>query len=279
MKEFDMSCSVHAKRNNFLNEKKLDLNTFLYVNKNKIKKDKFLLESLFEQYKNYLYKIAQEIASRYSHIEIDELVNEGFEGLLKALEKYDNKEASFLTYAQYWIRMKMVTAARKSIGLMILPDNVYSIIYKIKTLQNQCPNMSQKEIANCVGISVKRVNKILQLMHQPDYICIDFLEQFVTHKENAGSENNYSIAFKGGFKNDYIDTLFKKKFWAILKEELTSKEYFVLGLLFGKDEGARRSLEWAAKVLHVSKERIRQIKESAFKKLRNSEKLKALIRV
>lgn len=264
-----MNCACE-KISNLFCEEAIDTNTFLCLNKDKILTSKQLMSALFNQYKNYLYKSAKKVALRYPSVELEELVSEGFEGLLRALEKYDCRESSFLTYAQHWVRMKMFSAARKNIGIMVLPSSMYAVISKTKTILDKKPDAGYKEIASTLGETEGKIAAVLDLIKSPKVGGISSLDEYITYEDSLNTN----------YENTLEDNLechdFQKRFWAIVERTVSPKEYFVLGLLFGKGGEMRRSLEWVAKVLFVSKERIRQIKECAFDKLRISPEIIAL---
>ena len=209
---------------------------------------------------------------RYPNIELDELISEGFEGLLRALEKYDCNESSFLTYAQHWVRMKMFSAARKSIGIMALPGSMYAVISKVKHTLDTNPNLNYKDISIIIGESHAKVAVVLDLIKSPKTGGSTSLEDYITY------EDDINALVVNTMEEDLSSSDFQGRFWAVIEKTVTPKECFVLGLLFGRGGEMRRSLEWVAKVLYVSKERIRQIKECAFDKLRSSIDLDALIK-
>lgn len=246
--------------------KNMSIDEFLTLNKAQILKSHTLTNAFFHQYKNYLYKMSKRILERYPHIETDELVSEGFEGLLKALEKYNCKESSFLTYAQHWVRMKMLCAARKTVGNMALPGGMYSVIAKIRAMQDEDPGTTHDKLVLKLNESSCQVAIALSIIHSPKFGGDQSLEEYITYEDSLNRDPDMDDSFDSIF----IKADCRKKFWKILKKSLLPKELFVLELLFGKYGQARRSLEWTAKVLNVSKERIRQIKESAFSKIREA---------
>jgi len=265
-----MSCSCN-KLEKFFSDECLNLDEFLCFNKDKIIANERLMAALFNQYKNYLYKSARKIVNRYPGIEIDELMSEGFEGILRALEKYNCNESSFLTYAQHWVRMKMFSAARKSIGILSLPGSMYPIISKVKAILDESPELSHNEIAYKISESPERVSIAINIVRAPKVGGTESLEDYVTYEDSLNTAREKTI------EDDFADKDYQARFWAAVEISVTPKECFVLSLLFGRNGEMRRSLEWVAKVLFVSKERIRQIKAAAFEKLKASDAMKDFI--
>lgn len=268
-----MNCSCQKLSKLFASDT-MTMDVFLCVNKEKILHNKSMMTALFNQYKNYLYKSARKIINRYPDVELDELVSEGFEGILRALEKYDCNTSSFLTYAQHWVRMKMFSSARKSIGLMALPGSMYSVISRVKHLLDSNPELGYAEISLQLNESQERIAIVLSLIKSPKSGGVATLEDFVTYEDNLDNTMTTDSSVDEALSRKD----FEKKLWSIIESTVTPKEAFVLSLLFGRGGEMRRSLEWVAKVLYVSKERIRQIKETAFDKLRINEDLAELIK-
>lgn len=249
-----------------------NVDVFLCRYREQILSDKVLMAALYNQYKNYLFSSAKKIVNRYPGIELEELVNEGFEGILRALEKYNCNEASFLTYAQHWVRMKMVTASRKSIGPMALPGSMYTIISKVKAISDKSPELTDKQMAAIIRESPERVSIAVSIIKSPKAGSAASIEDIAEQEEVS-----HNLLTRPSMECDLINAEFSEKFWACIEDIVTPKECFVLGLLFGRGGKMRRSLEWVAKVLYVSKERIRQIKEDAFGKIRLSDDMKQFI--
>ncbi len=240
------------------------LDEFLCFNKNKIIASERLMAGLFNQYKNYLYKSARKVIMYYPGVEIDELISEGFEGILRALEKYNCHESSFLTYAQHWVRMKMFSAARKSVGIMTLPGSMYSTISKVRTVLDLDPELSHLEIAKKICETPERVSIAINIVRAPKIGGTESLDDYATYEDSLNTAAEKTI------EDDFAERDYQIRFWGVIDSLVTPKECFVLSLLFGRNGEMRRSLEWVAKVLYVSKERVRQIKASAFEKIKGS---------
>lgn len=222
------------------------------------------MELFYKQYQPYLYKAARRIAKNYPSLEIDALVNEGFEGMLRALRKYESDYASFLTYAQYWINMKMNAYAHKALLAINLPGNVHATLSKYTRLLQENPTISEEELCITLGLTPKKL-QMLQRAAALRHNSKDIDEQRGSAPyEDLKSSQHTSLEDKAF--NRVISTEIKE----ILKKVLTEKERYVVTALFGLDNGTPKVLERVGKVLHVSKERVRQIKEFAFERIRES---------
>jgi len=242
----------------------LPIDVFLCTRKAKILKSKRLLGLFYLQFQNYLYKQARRVTRIYQLMEVDELVNEGYEGLLKALEKYDHREASFLTYAQHWVRMKMYNYAHKSITAILLPSGFHSLLNKVKEFMDENPDASKEDIQDTFGINSGRLDLVMRVM---------LLYKTISHSatDPCGFDTCYCDSLCEDKSTSVIDEVhdrvYKDNIWGKIEEVLTEKEVFVLKSLYGHEDNVQKSLERVSKVLKVSKERIRQIKKQAIEKL------------
>lgn len=243
----------------------LTTDEFICKNKQAIIKNGRLMELFFFQYRPYLYKCARRLMKIHPSLELDALVNEGFEGMLRALKKYNNEYASFLTYAQHWVNMKMNTYAYKAVLTISIPGSIHSALAKCKSLMQNNPGITNEELCAELDITEKKL-KILQ-------------QAASLHVNSKGIDEQTGIApyeelDDPGSHPDLEDSVFTKvmaeDLARILQEVLPTKECYVVVSLFGLNDGSPKVLERVGKVLNVSKERVRQIKEFAFERLRES---------
>ena len=238
---------------------------FICKHKNVIIKSQRLMGLFFYQYRPYLYKSARRLMKIHPSLELDALVNEGFEGMLRALKKYNSDYASFLTYAQHWVNMKMNTYAYKTVLAINIPGSIHSALSKFKQLMQNRLGITDLELCEELGITLKKL-KILQ-------------QAASLHVNAKGIDEQSGMApyeelNDPKYHPDMADSVFAKvcseDLARVLREILPKKECYVIVSLFGLADGSPKVLERVGKVLNVSKERVRQIKEFAFDKLRES---------
>jgi len=250
----------------------LTTDEFIYRHKKVIRTTPRLMNLFYAQYMPYLYKAGRRVLKTYPSLDLDALVNEGFEGMLRALKKYNCEYASFLTYAQYWVSMKMHTYAQKAVLAINLPGSVLSAVGKYRHLLTANPGITSAELCAELGVTPKK----LRLLQQAAAL----------HINAKGIDDNSGMAPYEELDNPEkhpitIDHVFARvisgDFARTLQEVLPEKECYVVVSLFGLDDGSPKVLERVGKVLNVSKERVRQIKELAFERLRESGALREYI--
>lgn len=250
----------------------LTTDEFICKNKAVIKTNKRLMNLFFCQYMPYLYKTARRIRKTYPLVELDALVNEGFEGMLKALGKYNSDYASFLTYAQYWVTMKMNTFAQKASLSVKLPGSIHSALGKFRHVMQTNPDISDEELEEILCVTPK----MLQVLKQA--AALQVTSKDLNDQSGAVPDEDLTDL---NTHPDTVDQVFirvvSSDMERLLIELLPEKERYVVTSLFGLSDGNPKVLERVGKVLNVSKERVRQIKEFAFGKLRESEAIREFI--
>ncbi len=204
------------------------------------------------------------IASKYPNcgIEVDDLIQEGVFGVMKAVKKFEKeRNTEFSTYATWWIRQSISEAIRNTSRLVRLPGGKHEEVNKIRKLQGY--EFTEDELAEKLDISTAGVRDLLQLAQKETYSIhssvetqdgsykiSDFLED--THEEN--DTNVYQEVI------DVLDS-------SVLEGLLTEREKDILILSFGLSDEGKQTLEKIGEKHGITKERTRQIKDAALTKL------------
>lgn len=180
----------------------------------------------------------------------EDLKQEGFLGFLRAVELYNPKMAAFLTYAQYWIKMAMYDYAYRSAYMINIPNEHHVIASKCRKLCAETSELpTSAQLAKALNISETKIKKSLQSVRAlRNYTPLDSVDKFISGDELALPK--------------------RQRIFELAKEVLTPQEYFILQGLYGSDDQPPHTLAWVGEIIGVSKERIRQIKNIALKKLR-----------
>ncbi|HET6230259.1 MAG TPA: RNA polymerase sigma factor RpoD/SigA [Longimicrobiaceae bacterium] len=202
-----------------------------------------------------------------------ELVCIGNEGLLKAVKKFDpDKGVKFISYAVWWIRQTVLQALAEQTRSVRIPLNQNSNLVRLSRVetaltQSMGRSPTDEEIANEMGEPVDTVRALRRVaaselsldapLDRGDRDSASFGERFAGTESDEIEEEVESAA-----RRDFLERMFEKY--------LTERERKILYLYYGLDEGEERTLEEIGSLLGVTRERIRQIRNRAFEKLRES---------
>jgi len=202
-----------------------------------------------------------------------ELVCIGNEGLLKAVKKFDpDKGVKFISYAVWWIRQTVLQALAEQTRSVRIPLNQNSNLVKLSRTETALTQLlgrspTDQEIANEMGEPVETVRALRRVaaselsldapIDRGDRDSASFGERF------AGAEaEDIEETVESQAQREFLDRMFEKY--------LTERERKILYLYYGLDDGEERTLEEIGSLLGVTRERIRQIRNRAFEKLRES---------
>jgi RNA polymerase primary sigma factor len=202
-----------------------------------------------------------------------ELVCIGNEGLLKAVKKFDpDKGVKFISYAVWWIRQTVLQALAEQTRSVRIPLNQNSNLVRLSRVETALTQQmgrspTDEEIADDMGEPVDTIRALRRVaaselsldapLDRGDRDSASFGERF------AGSESDQiEEEVEAQARREFLEKMFEKY--------LTERERKILYLYYGLDEGEERTLEEIGSMLGVTRERIRQIRNRAFEKLRES---------
>lgn len=202
-----------------------------------------------------------------------ELVCIGNEGLLKAVKKFDpDKGVKFISYAVWWIRQTVLQALAEQTRSVRIPLNQNSNLVKLSRTDTALTQLlgrspTDQEIADEMDEPVETVRALRRVaaselsldapIDRGDRDSASFGERFANIDAEDIEERVESQA-----RREFLDKMFQKY--------LTERERKILYLYYGLDDGEERTLEEIGSLLGVTRERIRQIRNRAFEKLRES---------
>ena len=218
------------------------------------------------------------VAKQYQNqgITLQDLINEGNVGLIKAAKRFDETRGfKFISYAVWWIRQSILQAIADQSRIVRLPLNQVGVINKIKKetarLEQQLKRVpTTEEIAEAIDLPVYKVSEIMKMNTHP---------QSIDSPISPNEETRFVDIFVHDNDED-TDTLLMQESLASeihdLLNTLPEKEREVLMLFFGIGTSHEHTLDEIGDILELSRERVRQIKERALKRLRQNTKNKNL---
>jgi len=211
------------------------------------------------------------IARRYTStgVPLNDLIQEGNLGLMRAAEKFDyQRGCHFGTYATWWIRQAVSRAAGEQSRLIHLPEHVATRLRKVRRIAAQLSQENgldplPEQIAEACNITVNEVADLLGVIEQP-----------VSLDAPVDEEARYSLA--DTLEDSTTPAPSETASQHLLGEELhralamlTPRERAVITLRYGIGDGRSRTLLEVGKELGISRERVRQLEVVALMKLRN----------
>lgn len=237
------------------------------------KGDKRALEKLTKANLRFVVSVAKQYQNQ--GLSLPDLINEGNVGLIKAAEKFDETRGfKFISYAVWWIRQSILQAIAEQSRLVRLPLNQVGSVNKIARELSRFEQEHERKPS---------VDEIAERVDLPEDKIADAMKANSRHVSMdapiADGEDSSMIDFLSGDSSNTdrelaIESL-KAEVSRILKV-LTDKEQKVLRAFFGIDGSPEMTLDEIGEKYNLTRERVRQIKEKALRRLRHNTKNKLL---
>ena len=210
------------------------------------------------------------IAKKYQNqgISLPDLVNEGNMGLIKAAQRFDETRGfKFISYAVWWIRQSILTAIADQARVVRLPLNQVGTISKIKKELSRLEQKYQR---------FPTVDEIAEAMDMPPYKVAELLRmngftQSLDAPISTDDDTKMVDTYIPENASGTDDTLMKESLVSEVDDmlsDLPEKEQEVIRLFFGLNNTHEHTLDEISVQCQISRERVRQIKEKAIKRLR-----------
>jgi len=235
--------------------------------------DQAALERLTTANLRFVVSVAKQYQS--SGLTLGDLINEGNLGLVKAAKRFDEtKGFKFISYAVWWIRQSILSAIAEQSRMVRLPLNQVGDLSKIAKSASRLEQVYERqptpeELAEDLEITVEKVSN--SLSHSGRHLSYD--SPFSSEETNTLLDVLQSS--EPGTDKDLMDESLGLEI-ADSMRSLNEKERDILELFFGLKHQPALSLEDIGEKYHLTRERVRQIKDRALMRLRDSSRTRGL---
>ncbi|MBQ5774632.1 MAG: sigma-70 family RNA polymerase sigma factor [Paludibacteraceae bacterium] len=235
--------------------------------------DRKALEKLTRANLRFVVSVAKQYQNQ--GLSLPDLINEGNLGLIKAAEKFDETRGfKFISYAVWWIRQSILQALAEQSRIVRLPLNQVGSLNKINKAfqrfeQEHERKPSAEELAEELDIPVDKIADTLKMSGR--HVSVD--APFVEGEDNCLIDvmvNEDSPNADRGLINESLSKEIDRALGT-----LTTREADIIRKFFGIGV-QEKTLEEIGLDLHLTRERVRQIKERAIYKLKTSQKSRVL---
>jgi RNA polymerase primary sigma factor len=215
---------------------------------------------------------------QYQGLPLGDLINEGNLGLIRAAKRFDETmNFKFISYAVWWIRQAILSALADQSRVINIPPSRVGTIHKmgktsVKLEQRLGRAPTVGELSEAMGVGIHEIHESLQLSASPMSLDAPVKDgddgrlEDVLEDPNVESPDKSTMAYT--LSEEMKDVL----------GSLDEREEKVMRLYYGIGLETTYTLEEIAQRFNLTRERVRQIKEKALKRLRHPSRLQKLMR-
>lgn len=236
--------------------------------------DQMALEKLTKANLRFVVSVAKQYQNQ--GLSLGDLINEGNLGLIKAAQRFDETRGfKFISYAVWWIRQSILQALAEQSRIVRLPLNRVGSLNKISKTFSELEQRFEREpspdeLADVLEVTTNEVVDTMKISGR--HVSMD--APFVQGEENSlldVLENDTEVTPDSGLMTDSL----RKEVQRTLST-LTQREADVITLYFGLNGEHSMTLEEIGEKFNLTRERVRQIKEKAIRRLRHTSRSKSL---
>jgi len=230
--------------------------------------DQMALEKLTKANLRFVVSVAKQYQN--NGLTLNDLINEGNLGLIKAAMRFDETRGfKFISYAVWWIRQSILQALAEQSRVVRLPLNRVGTLNRMSKAFSELEQKFQREpspeeLAEVMEVPIEEIETTMRTMGRQ--VSVD--APFANGEENSLLDVLASDSEKTP-DSDLIQDSLKREVTRALST-LTARESEVISDYFGLNGTHPMTLEEIGDKLNLTRERVRQIKEKATRRLRNT---------
>jgi RNA polymerase primary sigma factor len=237
--------------------------------------DQFALDKLTRANLRFVVSVAKQYQNQ--GMSLPDLINEGNLGLIKAAQRFDEtKGFKFISYAVWWIRQSILQAIAEQSRMVRLPLNQIGAVNKVKKALSKLEQVYQREpspeeISEVVELSRDQIADALKVNNRP--ISMDApldnnedSNSLLDIMENIDTPSADSHLLSESLSEDINRSL----------STLSKREGEIIKMFFGIGTKHNMSLDEIGMQMSLTRERVRQIKETALRRLKHNSRNKLL---
>ncbi|GAB1372612.1 RNA polymerase sigma factor RpoD/SigA [Candidatus Kapaibacterium sp.] len=217
------------------------------------------------------------VAKQYQNqgLSLGDLINEGNLGLIKAAKRFDETRGfKFISYAVWWIRQSILQALAEQSRIVRLPLNRVGALNKIGKKFSELEQEFEREptaaeLAEQLNMSISEISETIKISGRHLSVDAPFVQ---------GEDNRLLDVLPNEMQPPPDSELIRESLRVEVQQVLTTlsqREAEVIKLYFGLD-GTTLTLEEIGEKFNLTRERVRQIKEKAIRRLRHASRSKSL---
>lgn len=234
-------------------------------------------ESLVKSNLRFVMSIAREYQNNSCGLTLNDLINEGNIGLIRSIDKFDEtRGVKFISYAVWWIRQSIIQSIYENSNTIKLPINKINDINKInKAKDSLFSKLRRDPTAEEIYRYLCEKNKDNELsisdiimISESNLGCISLDAPIQSSSDDNMFLHDVISDDSSDFDGEINVNMVKDMLYEAIGESLSSREADILKMYFGLD-GIQMSLKEISKIVGITNERVRQIKDNAIRKLRS----------
>jgi RNA polymerase primary sigma factor len=236
--------------------------------------DQIALEKLTKANLRFVVSVAKQYQNQ--GLSLPDLINEGNVGLIKAASRFDETRGfKFISYAVWWIRQSILQALAEQSRIVRLPLNQVGSLNKIKKESSRLEQKFERlpsahEIAEALEIPEEKVSDVLQISTR--HISVD--APLVQDEDSSFLDvyiNNDATFTDDGLIQESLSKEIQRSL-----STLSERERDVINLYYGIGMNHGLTLDEIGTKFDLTRERVRQIKEKAIRRLKHNSRSKLL---